>query len=131
MSSPIALVEGFLDAFNRHDVNAVLDSLAGDVYFVPGGNELTPVSGDFSRHEGFTDWWQSEADHLLLFAVTTEQLDETHVFAELQAGVASDGCWSSVARACICTISDEHIQAIELFRDVDLAYERSHRSVHD
>jgi hypothetical protein len=36
MTSPIALVEGFLDAFNRRDLDAVLDSLAVDVYFVPG-----------------------------------------------------------------------------------------------
>jgi limonene-1,2-epoxide hydrolase len=131
MSSPIALVEGFLDAFNRHDLDAVLDALAVDVYFVPVGDELTPMSGDFSRHSGFSRWWESEADHLHLLSVTTEQLDENHVFTELQAGTAGDGCWSSVARACICTISDEHIQAIELFTDVDLTYERSHRSVHD
>jgi ketosteroid isomerase-like protein len=122
---PVALVEQFLDAFARHDLDGMLALLAVDAYFVPTGQDFAPGYGDFSGHEGWRDWWTaSHGDELSLDRLEIERLDTDRVLAELLIGAPTKAGWLSVVRVGVYTIRDGTIAAVEVFNNRDVAYER-------
>ena len=122
----VAIVEQFLDAFARHDLEGMLAVLAADAYFVPTGNRFAPAYGDFSGHDGWRNWWETtHGDKLSLDSLEIEQLDANRVIAELMIGAPSgDDGWQSIVRVGVYTVRDGEIAAIEIFTNRDLAYER-------
>ena len=122
---PVAVIEQFLGAFARHDLEGMLAVLAVDAYFVPTGNEFAPAYGDFSGHDGWRSWWATtQGDKLSLDALKVEQVDAEHVLAELLIGAPIEDGWHSVVRVAVYTVRDGKVAAIEVFTDPDRAYER-------
>jgi len=119
------VVEQFLDAFARHDLEEMLAVLSEDAYFVPTGHEFAPAYGDFSGHDGWRDWWATtQADKLSLDFLELEELGPDRVLAELLIGARADHGWHSVVRVGVYTVRDGKVAAIEVFTNRDVAHER-------
>ena len=123
MEGAASVVDQFLDAFSRGDVEAAVRTLHPDVYFVPSGDALAPSHGDFSGHRGFRAWWQ-ESMHPSFYVGMTAlvEFDNTHVVAEVVMGADVEHGWAGEARACVYTVVDHEICAIEVFARPDDAY---------
>jgi ketosteroid isomerase-like protein len=120
-----AVVEQFLDAVRRHDLEGMLAVLADDAYFVPSGREFDPTYGDFSGHDGWRRWWAAtEADKLSVDVLAIEELNEHRVVAELLIGTPTRDGFESAVRVGVYTVRDDFIAAVEIFTNRDLAYER-------
>jgi ketosteroid isomerase-like protein len=125
LTSPKTVVEQFLDAARRHDLDGMLSVLADDAYFVPSGQRFGPSYGDFSGHEGWRKWWAvSRGEELSLDVLAVEQLHSDRVLAELLVGETTRDGYESVVRVGVYTVRDGKVAAIEIFTNRDLAYER-------
>jgi hypothetical protein len=103
----------------------MLAVLAEDAYFVPSGREFEPSYGDFSGHEGWRRWWAAtEGAKLSLSTLAVEQLDDHRVIAELLVGETIGDAFEGIVRVGVYTVRDDRIAAVEIFTDLDLAYER-------
>ena len=128
MEDRTRVVEAFLDAFNNHDLDAMLEWLDPDAYFVPSGHELAPERGDFSGHDGFREWWRrSSAWRWHIEARPLEPLAGDRVFADLQVGVGDASTWTTVSTACVYTVRGGGIVAIEVFSDPERTYALARR----
>src|SRR6476646_7229639 len=116
MGSHSWLVERFLDAFGRRDLDAALACLHDEVYFVPSGHELAPSRGNFSGRKGFQRWWEAEILRGVdIQTVAIVELDDQRVLAETQTSGELEGNWRSSPRAAVFTITENLIEAIEVF----------------
>jgi ketosteroid isomerase-like protein len=120
-----AVVQQFLDAARRHDLDGMLAVLAEDAYFVPSGQGLHSAYGDFSGHEGWREWWAvTNGDRISVDTLALEQLNDHRVVAELLIGRSTGDGFESVVRVGVYTVSDAKIAAVEIFTNRDVAYER-------
>src|SRR6476660_350276 len=124
MASQVKVVQAFLSAFGRCDLDGVLAQLDPDVYFVPSGNDLAPSHGDFSGHAGFSRWWKRETSRgFNVRPVAFVELDDERVLAEVESGLPDGGgTLVSRPRAVVFTVSDGLITAIEVFANPDDGY---------
>jgi ketosteroid isomerase-like protein len=123
MTASLHVVETFLAAFARHDLDDAVAWLDPDVYFVPSGHELAPSRGDYSGRDGFRRWWGEEIPRG--FATTPigiVELDDARVLAEVESSTSRSGQLVRAERAVVFTITGGLISAIEVFANPDDAY---------
>ncbi len=120
-----AVVQQFLDAARRHDLDGMLAVLAEDAYFVPSGHGSRSAYGDFSGHEGWREWWAFTNGHRIsVDTLALEPLNDNRVVAELLIGESTRDGFESTVRVGVYTVSDDRIAAVEIFTNRDVAYER-------
>ena len=124
---PIEVVTRFIEAMERQDLGASIQCLDRGVYFVSAGEDA-----DFSAHEGFERWWEQQISNgSELHSLRVEALDDHRVFIEMLIGHAESGgfTWSAETMGWVITAADGVIDAIEIFADADVAFQRAKRAI--
>src|SRR5262245_53140358 len=126
LSAHDSLVSRFLAALEGRDLDAAIECLDEEVYFV------SAAGTDFGTSEGFRRWWDLQISNGCDFHILgIEALDDRRVFAEVLAGHAEHGgaAWSTETVGCFYTVGKETIEVIEMFADPAGALTRARHAI--
>ena len=125
----IELTRRSFEAFNRGDIDAVLERLAPDVeiYADPG----LPNSGNFHGHEGALLWFERWLEAWETFTIEPEEIipvgDELVVCVLQRGRGRGSGVEVSMRIAYVMTIRDGKTTRLHLYPDKDKALEVAQR----
>jgi hypothetical protein len=122
-----AVVEGFLDALSRVDLDALLDAMADDVRWEVMGADFMPHGDVYEGKQAFQTGLLADAQEL--YDMSTFKLDATLVAVE---GADAAVEWVVEAKtsggrdyrnrySVICTVANGHIQSVREYTDTRYA----------